>query len=87
MKASKKQKMDKMKDNDDDEAEEDEMMCFGPCDPAGVNLEDYPQWQAEEGYWIGELTFYGSDGTPFSSANWNYRYDSYRGFITGNVNG
>jgi hypothetical protein len=61
--------------------------CNEPCDPAGVKLENYPQWQGEEGYWIGEYTFYKADGTPFVSANWNYPYGGYRGFITGNVQG
>ena len=61
--------------------------CYEECDPAGVNLTDYPQWREEEGYWIGEYTFYKSDGTPFTSATWNYRYDAYRGFITGGVKG
>ena len=52
-------------------------VCFKECDPAGVVLSDYPQWQEEEGYWIGEYSLYQSDGTPFQSANWNYRYDAY----------
>jgi len=57
------------------------------CDPDSVVLADYKQWQEEEGYWIGDYSFYKSDGTPFISTNWNYRYDSYKGFITGNVKG
>eukprot|EP00977_Amphora_coffeiformis_P028719 scaffold36700_cov176-Amphora_coffeaeformis.AAC.1 len=33
------------------------------------------------------FTVYGADGSPNQSANFNYRYDAYRGFITGNVQG
>ena len=58
-----------------------------PCDPANVNLQDYAQWQNEMGYWVGEYSFYGADGAPFVSASWNYPYDHYKGFITGNVKG
>eukprot|EP00538_Stauroneis_constricta_P011706 CAMPEP_0119573062 /NCGR_PEP_ID=MMETSP1352-20130426/44935_1 /TAXON_ID=265584 /ORGANISM="Stauroneis constricta, Strain CCMP1120" /LENGTH=344 /DNA_ID=CAMNT_0007622749 /DNA_START=651 /DNA_END=1682 /DNA_ORIENTATION=- len=61
--------------------------CYEDCDPSTVNLADFPQWQEEEGYWIGEYSFYGADALPFTSATWNYRYDQYRGFITGNVKG
>jgi hypothetical protein len=52
-----------------------------------VVLADFPQWQAEVGYWIGTFTFYAADGAPKKNAGWNYRYDDYRGFITGNVKG
>ena len=57
------------------------------CDPAKVELLDYPQWEAEKGYWIGEYTFLKGDGTPFVSSSWNYPYDHYKGFITGEVVG
>jgi hypothetical protein len=57
------------------------------CDPEKVNLSDYPQWRAEQGYWIGEYTFLKGDGSPFVSGNWNYPYDNYKGFITGNISG
>lgn len=60
---------------------------YDDCDPESVVLADYKQWQEEEGYWIGDYSFYKSDGTPFTSTNWNYRYGSYKGFITGNVKG
>jgi len=56
------------------------------CDPSDVVLADYPQWNAEKGYWIGEYSFYGPDGKPYASA-WPYEYDAYRGFITGGVEG
>ena len=55
------------------------------CDPSKVVLADYPQWQAEIGYWIGELSFYDSDGLPNNSSRWEYNYQTYRGFITGNT--
>lgn len=55
------------------------------CDPSQVVLADYPQWQDEEGYWVGELSFYGPDGLPNNSTSWPYNYQTYRGFITGNT--
>ena len=58
-----------------------------PCDPADVNLADYAQWKEEVGYWIGEYTFLGADGDTFISSSWNYPYDHYKGFITGNIKG
>eukprot|EP00965_Chrysotila_dentata_P254054 6211745-Pleurochrysis_carterae.AAC.1 len=57
------------------------------CKPEQVDLLDFPQWQLEEGYWIGELSFYGPSGDPFQSSSWNYKYDHYTGFITGSVKG
>lgn len=57
------------------------------CSPSDVVLSDYPQWQHEEGYWLGDYSLYGSDGNPSTSASWNYPYDHYKGFITGNVQG
>lgn len=57
------------------------------CDPSKVELMDFPQWEAEKGYWIGEYTFLKGDGNPFISSSWNYPYDHYRGFITGDVFG
>jgi len=57
------------------------------CDPDDVNLLDYPQWEAEKGYWIGEYTFMQGDGSPYVSTSWNYPYGHYKGFITGEVVG
>ena len=57
------------------------------CDPVDVQLMDYPQWQAEKGYWIGEYTFMQGNGKTFVSSSWNYPYDHYKGFITGEVVG
>lgn len=58
------------------------------CDPEeDVDLSEFPQWQNEVGYWVGEYTFLQSDGTPMESTSWPYRYDSYKGFITGNISG
>ena len=57
------------------------------CNPEEVNLADYPQWKNEIGYFIGEYSLYGSDGNAYVSDSWDYRYDHYKGFITGNVNG
>ena len=50
-------------------------------------LSDYPQWRDEVGYWIGDLSYYQADGTPNESSSWPYRYDNYKGFITGNISG
>jgi hypothetical protein len=53
--------------------------------PDCVGLECFSEWKAEEGYWIGEYSFYQNDGTPFESERWNYPYHKYKGFITGAV--
>ena len=45
------------------------------------------KWKSEVGYWIGEFALLGSDGNPYISSKWNYYYDHYKGFITGNVKG
>ena len=58
-----------------------------PCDPRDVVLADYPQWEAEKGYWIGEYSLYGPDGQPNKSSQWPYPYGAYKGFITGNIEG
>ena len=52
-----------------------------------VDLDQFPQWREEVGYWIGELSLNGQDGTPHKSPDWNYPYGSYKGFITGNIKG
>lgn len=96
-----------------------------------VDLEEFPQWATEEGYWyvvawywccvrigehsrsslgdsedftltsltltyfrhhptqhrLGDYTFYQGDGSPFVSSSWNYPYNSYKGFITGAIQG
>ena len=58
----------------------------GGCDPdEDVVIADFEQWRDETGYWIGEYSFYGPDGSPNVSASWPYPYGSYKGFITGNV--
>jgi hypothetical protein len=58
------------------------------CNPeTDVVLTDYQQWEDETGYWIGEYSFFQGDGTPYVSTSWPYPYDSYMGFITGNVSG
>lgn len=57
------------------------------CQPSDVDLTEFPQWQQERGYWIGEYTFLNADGQPYASPTWNYPYASYRGFITGEVAG
>ncbi len=51
------------------------------CDLEAVNLLDFEAWQREEGWWVGEYTFLGSDGNPNVSSRWPYRYDHYKGFI------
>ena len=51
------------------------------------DLKEFAQWREEVGYWIGDLTFYGSDGAPSENTGWNYRYDNYKGFITGDISG
>ena len=51
------------------------------------DLDSFPQWREEVGYWLGDLSFYGPDGGPYKTASWNYPYDNYKGFITGNIAG
>lgn len=76
-----KSKADKSNKDSKDSSDDDDS-CKEP-----INLEKFPQWREEVGYWIGELSFYGAGGTSFESANWNYPYDNYRGFITGEISG
>jgi len=60
---------------------------YPSCIPAQVQLANYSQWQQEEGFWIGDYTLLGADGEPSTSTSWNYPYNHYKGFITGNVRG
>lgn len=57
------------------------------CNPKRVVLSESKQWEHEEGYWIGEYSLYGADGKESESSSWNYPFDHYKGFITGNVQG
>lgn len=70
---------------EDKKADERKKKCKDPS--VDINLLDYSQWQAEKGYWLGEYTFLKGDGNPFESSRWNYPYDHYKGFITGEVFG
>merc|ERR1711990_1193283 len=65
----------------------DEICIYPECSPEDVDLASYALWRAETGYYIGEYTFLGPDGEPYETESWPYRYDNYRGFITGNVEG
>ena len=57
----------------------------GGCPPGlSTDLQEFPQWKDETGYWIGEYTLLQGDGTYNVNPNWPYPYDSYTGFITGN---
>lgn len=51
------------------------------CDLDNFQLLDFKPWQREHGYWVGEYTLLGADGTPQVSSRWPYRYDNYQGFI------
>jgi len=68
-------------DDKDDDSEE------SACNLENVDLLAFPAWQREEGFWVGEYTLLGADGNPNQSANWPYRYDSYKGFIRLDVQG
>ena len=57
------------------------------CDLSSLNLLDFPAWERENGYWVGEYTLTGADGNAFASQNWNYPYDHYAGFIALSVQG
>jgi hypothetical protein len=58
----------------------------GTC-KKGKDLDSFAQWRGEVGYWIGEYTLLQGDGTPNESSTWPYPYDSYKGFISGNIKG
>jgi hypothetical protein len=58
----------------------------GEC-KKGKDLDNFEQWRGEVGYWIGEYTLLQGDGTPNESSTWPYPYDSYMGFISGNIKG
>ncbi len=60
------------KNNDKDQSE---------CNLEAIDLLDFPAWQKENGFWVGEYTLLGADGNPNQSASWPYRYDNYKGFI------
>ena len=62
-------------------AEVETVISDSSCDLESVNLLDFEAWQREEGWWVGEYTFLGSDGNPNISSSWPYRYDHYKGFI------
>eukprot|EP00168_Porphyra_purpurea_P013021 TRINITY_DN3508_c0_g1_i1.p2 TRINITY_DN3508_c0_g1~~TRINITY_DN3508_c0_g1_i1.p2 ORF type:complete len:305 (+),score=60.06 TRINITY_DN3508_c0_g1_i1:133-1047(+) len=55
------------------------------CDPHAVNttleLASLPAWRRQAGWWVGNLSLYGVDGTPSVSAGWPYRFDAYAGFL------
>ena len=57
------------------------------CDLEQVELLDFEAWQREDGYWVGEYSFFGADGTANQSSSWPYRYDNYKGFIHLTVEG
>lgn len=74
-------------ETDPDESPVEQSNTDSSCEPEDVDLTDYPQWNAEIGYWIGEYTFLDKNGNPYVSESWNYPYDQYRGFITGYIRG
>ena len=46
------------------------------------------RWAAENGYWVGELSFFSGNLAPnYDPAYLNYPFDHYKGFITGSVEG
>ena len=51
------------------------------CVPSETNRLDFETWQREAGYWVGEYTFLGADGDPYTSASWPYLSDQYPGSI------
>lgn len=74
-----------------DEVTESSTVC-GPapepvCDLATFELLDFEPWRREQGYWIGEYTFLGADGDPYTSASWPYPYDHYQGFLRIDLDG
>ena len=55
------------------------------CDPHAVNttlkLASLPSWRRQSGWWVGNLSLFGADGTPSVSATWPYRFGAYSGFL------
>ena len=38
-------------------------------------------WRREQGYWVGNYSFYGSDGYPYQTKTWPFPYQPYKGVI------
>lgn len=51
------------------------------CDASCLKLSTLEVWKREAGWWVGNYTFLGADGSPFTSTGWPYTYGQYRGFI------
>lgn len=63
-------------------------ILYEECNKSTVVLADYPQWADEDGFWVGEYSYFGANMRPnYVPDRWNYPYDHYRGFITGSVDG
>jgi len=60
--------------------------CARTCDPSEVVLSDHSQWEHEDGFWLGEYSYFDGNGDPvYEAEKWNYPYNHYKGFITGSV--
>jgi len=58
------------------------------CNASTVDLSTFPQWADEDGFWKGELSYFGVNMKPnYVPDKWNYPYDHYSGFIAGSING
>lgn len=61
-------------------------LTYPLCNTSGVNLENYPQWSHEDGYWYGNYSYFNSSYDPnYVPDRWNYPYDHYCGFIVGGI--
>ncbi len=70
-----------------DDDKDDDSENSNACDLDNLDLLEFPAWQRENGYWVGEYTLLGADGNPSQSDSWPYRYDNYKGFIRLDVQG
>ena len=57
------------------------------CDPSAVNLLDFEFFRNDEGYWCGDATLLGPDGTPLQSEIFPYPYANYKLFWVNYIDG
>jgi len=46
-----------------------------------LELASLPAWRRQSGWWVGNLSLFGVDGTPSVSAAWPYDFDACIGFL------
>ena len=62
--------------------------CGDKLQPLTQGRRTYTQvWNREIGYWVGNYTFLGNTGAPFTTPSWPYPYQPYSGIIHINITG